>query len=113
VLDTRERVHELGVFKALGMAPRQTVVMVLTSVGALGLLAGLIGVPAGIALHDWVLPQMAEAAGTRFPPHILRVYSAGVLAPLALGGLVIALAGALLPAGWAARTSTARALRTE
>jgi putative ABC transport system permease protein len=29
------------------------------------------------------------------------------------GGLVIALAGALLPAGWAARTATAKALRTE
>jgi putative ABC transport system permease protein len=113
VLDTRERVHELGVFKALGMAPRQTVAMVLTSVGGLGLVAGLIGVPAGMALHGWIIPQMGDAAGTRFPPHILQVYPPGVLVPLAFGGLVIALAGALLPAGWAARTSTARALRTE
>ncbi|MEV8516807.1 FtsX-like permease family protein [Dactylosporangium sp. NPDC051484] len=113
VLDTRERVHELGVFKALGMAPRQTVAMVLTSVAGIGLLAGLVGVPAGIVLHDWVLPRMGHAAGTRFPPHILRVYDVALLVPLALGGLVIALAGALLPAGWAARTSTARALRTE
>ncbi|WP_433040184.1 ABC transporter permease [Dactylosporangium sp. CS-033363] len=113
VLDTRERVHELGVFKALGMGPRQTVAMVLTSVAGLGLVAGLLGVPAGIALHDWVIPSMGHAAGTRFPPKILQVYSLSVLAPLALGGLVIAVAGALLPAGWAARTSTARALRTE
>src|SRR4029079_16224962 len=37
VLDTRERVHDLGVFKALGMSPRQTVAMVLTSVGVTGL----------------------------------------------------------------------------
>jgi putative ABC transport system permease protein len=36
-----------------------------------------------------------------------------VLLPLAFGGLVIAIAGALLPAGWAARTSTTKALRTE
>ncbi|WP_433073089.1 ABC transporter permease [Dactylosporangium sp. CA-052675] len=113
VLDTRERVHELGVFKALGMGPRQTVAMVLTSVAGIGLVAGIVGVPAGIALHDWVLPRMATAAGTRFPQHIIDVYSLGVLTPLAFGGLVIALAGALLPAGWAARTSTARALRTE
>ncbi|WP_433199811.1 ABC transporter permease [Dactylosporangium sp. CS-047395] len=113
VLDTRERVHELGVFKALGMAPRQTVAMVLTSVAGLGLVAGVLGVPAGMALHDWVLPAMGHAAGTRFPPKILQVYSLSVLAPLALGGLVIAVAGALLPAGWAARTSTAKALRTE
>src|SRR5205085_9955088 len=99
VLDTRERVHELGVFKALGMSPRQTVAMVLTSVAGLGLLAGLVGVPAGIALHDFVLPAMGHAAGTRFPPHILRVYHPWLLAPLLLGGLLIALAGALLPAG--------------
>jgi putative ABC transport system permease protein len=45
VLDTRDRVHDLGVFKALGMSPRQTVAMVLTSVGAIGLIAGVIGVP--------------------------------------------------------------------
>jgi putative ABC transport system permease protein len=113
VLDTRERVHELGVFKALGMAPRQTVAMVLTSVAGIGLLAGLVGVPAGIAVHGWILPRMGHAAGTRFPQHILQVYDGPLLVALCLGGLLIAVGGALLPAGWAARTSTARALRTE
>ena len=43
----------------------------------------------------------------------LDVYQAPILVPLIFGGLLIALAGALLPAGWAARTSTTRALRTE
>lgn len=113
VLDTRERVHDLGVFKALGMSPRQTVAMVLTSVAAIGLIAGLIGVPAGILLHHWVLPRMGNAAGTRFPRVDIDVYHPGLLLPLASGGLVIAIAGALLPAGWAARTSTTKALRTE
>jgi putative ABC transport system permease protein len=113
VLETRERVHDLGVFKALGMSPRQTIAMVLTSVGAIGLVAGLLGVPAGIALHDWILPAMGRAAGTGIPPVDADVFHLPILVPLALGGLVIALAGALLPAGWAARTSTTRALRTE
>jgi putative ABC transport system permease protein len=113
VLDTRERVHDLGVFKALGMSPRQTIAMVLTSVGGIGLLAGLLGVPAGILLHDWVLPAMGRAAGTAIPRADIDVYHLTVLVPLAFGGLVIALAGALLPAGWAARSSTTRALRTE
>ena len=113
VLDTRERVRDLGVFKALGMTPRQTVAMVLTSVGVIGLLAGLLGVPAGIALHGWVLPRWAEAAGTRTPAVRHRRLPPAELIPLALGGLLIALAGALLPAGWAARASTTTALRTE
>jgi putative ABC transport system permease protein len=43
----------------------------------------------------------------------MAVYSLPVLVPLILGGLVIATAGALLPASWAARTRTATALRTE
>ena len=113
VLDTRERVHDLGVYKALGMSPRQTVAMVLTSVGVIGLIAGLIGVPGGMLLHNWVLPRMGRAAGTRIPQVDLDVYHPAMLMSLAFGGLVIAIVGALLPAGWAARTSTTKALRTE
>jgi putative ABC transport system permease protein len=113
VLDTRERVHDLGVFKALGMAPRQTVAMVLTSVAGTGLVAGVIGVPAGIALHRWIVPAMGHSIGTNMPPEDLAVYHLPGLVLLGLGGLVIAVAGALLPAGWAARTRTATALRTE
>ena len=33
VLHTRERVHDLGVFKAVGMTPRQTIAMVVCWVG--------------------------------------------------------------------------------
>lgn len=113
VLDTRERVHDFGVFKALGMSPRQTVGMVLTSVAGIGLVAAVVGVPLGIALHDYVLPQMGTAAGTRIPGADMSVYQLPVLLPLVLGGLLIATVGALLPAGWAARTRTATALRTE
>ncbi|CAG7650389.1 ABC transporter permease [Actinacidiphila bryophytorum] len=113
VLDTRERVHDLGVFKALGMSPKQTVAMVLTSVSGIGLLGGLIGTPLGVALHHAVLPAMGRAAGTRLPAADLDAYHPGALVPLVLGGLVIAIAGALLPAAWAARTGTATALRTE
>lgn len=113
VLDTRERVHDFGVFKALGMSPRQTITMVLTSVAGIGLVAGVVGVPVGIALHDYVLPVMGDAAGTRIPAQDLAVYHLAIVVPLLLGGLVIATAGALLPAGWAAGTRTATALRTE
>jgi putative ABC transport system permease protein len=113
VLHTRERVHDLGVFKAVGMTPRQTVAMVLCTVAGTGLLAGLLAVPAGIAVHRYVIPAMAGAAGLGVPASLQNVYGAGELAALVLAGLVIALAGALLPAGWAAQSRTASALRTE
>ncbi|MFE9437685.1 FtsX-like permease family protein [Streptomyces sp. NPDC006602] len=113
VLDTRERVHDLGVCKALGMSPRQTVGLVLASVAGIGVLGGLVGVPAGFALHAYVLPVMGHAAGTDLPPSVLDVYDTPRLVLLGLAGLTIALLGALLPAGWAARTRTATALRTE
>ncbi|MFI8768970.1 ABC transporter permease [Streptomyces sp. NPDC053792] len=113
VLDTRDRVRDLGVFKALGMTPRQTVAQVLTSVGAIGLVAGAVGVPLGVALHGWVMPAMGRAVGTTIPPADIDVYGTPLLVLLATAGVVIATAGALLPAGWAARTATARALRAE
>ena len=113
VLQTRERVHDLGVFKAIGMTPRQTIAMVVCSVAGIGLVAGLIAIPAGIAVHNYVLPVMGHAAQTGLPPSVLNVYQPAELVLLALSGLVIAVAGALGPAGWAARTRTAFALRAE
>jgi putative ABC transport system permease protein len=113
VLQTRERVHDLGVFKAVGMTPRQLSAMVVCSAAGVGLVAGLVAVPAGVALQRYVLPVMAHAAQTGVPASVLDVYVPGGLALLALSGLVIAAAGALAPAGWAARARTASALRAE
>ncbi|MER6186897.1 FtsX-like permease family protein [Streptomyces sp. NPDC001652] len=113
LLDTRERVREIGVHKALGMTPWQTVAMVLTSVVVTGLVAGALGVPLGVALHGWVIPAMGDSVGLRLPGSVTAVYRAAELLPLTLGGLFIATLGALLPAGWAARARTATALRTE
>jgi putative ABC transport system permease protein len=112
-LQVRERAHDIGVFKALGMTPRQTLTMVMCSVGLTGLIAGIIAVPAGIALHHNVLPVMAHAANSGLPGSVISVYSVPEVIGLALAGLVIAVAGALAPAAWAARSRTAAALRTE
>ena len=113
VLSTRERVHDLGVFKAVGMTPRQTVAMVVCWVAGTGLIAGVIAVPAGDLLHRFVLPAMANAANTGLPAVILNAYSGWELGALALAGLAIAVVGALLPASWAAGTRTATALHAE
>jgi len=112
-LQIRERAHDIGVFKALGMTPRQALVMVVCSVAVTGLAAGIIAVPAGIALHHNVLPAMAHAANSDLPGSVISVFSPQEMIGLALAGLVIAVAGALAPAAWAARSRTAAALRTE
>ncbi len=113
VLHTRERVHDLGVFKAVGMTPRQTIAMVVCWVAGTGLVAGVIAVPGGIALHHYVLPVMASGAGLGLPASFLNVYGGGELAALALAGVVIAVLAALLPASWAAGIRTASALHAE
>jgi putative ABC transport system permease protein len=112
-LQIREKAHDIGVFKALGMTPRQTLTMVVCSVGLTGLVAGIIAVPAGIILHHNVLPAMAHAANSGLPASVISVFSLPEMIALALAGLVIAVAGALAPASWAARSRTATALRTE
>jgi putative ABC transport system permease protein len=87
--------------------------LVICSVAGTGLAAGLIAIPAGIALHHTVLPVMGHAAQTAIPAAILHAYQPWEIVLLALAGLLIAIAGALAPATWAARTRTASALRAE
>jgi putative ABC transport system permease protein len=113
VLNTRERVHDLGVFKAIGMTPGQTIAMVICWVAGTGLVASVIAVPLGMALHGYVLPAMAHSVDLGLPAAFLDVYHGGELVLLALAGVAIAVLGALLPAGWAAATRTGAALRAE
>lgn len=47
------------------------------------------------------------------PARFVDVYGVPVIVVLGLAGLVIAIAGALAPASWAASTRTATALRAE
>ncbi|MFF4253681.1 ABC transporter permease [Streptomyces sp. NPDC001663] len=113
VLDTHERIRDLGVHKALGMTPRQTVAMVVTSVLLPGLVGGGLGVPLGVAVHEAVVPAMGRSTGLRLPESVMDVYGTPELLLLALAGTAVAVLGSLLPAGWAARIRTATALRTE
>ena len=106
MLQTRERAYHMGVFRAVGMTPRQTIAMVVCSVAGTGLVAGVAAIPAGIALLRYLVPIMGADAGTGMPPSYLNVYGGAELAGLALAGVVIAVAGALLPATWAARGTT-------
>jgi putative ABC transport system permease protein len=95
------------------MTPRQTLTMIACSVAITGLVAGIIAVPAGVVLHHNVIPAMTHAANSGYPSSLISVYSVPEMIGLALAGLLIAVAGALAPASWVARSRTAAALRTE
>ena len=113
VLNTRERRRDLGIVKAVGMTPGQVVVMAVTSMAALGLIGGVLGLPSGIAAQNWIIRQIGHSEGTRLPQFIIDVYATPMLAGLLLCGVVLAVIAAFLPARQAARISTAEALHTE
>jgi putative ABC transport system permease protein len=114
LLETRQRTRELAVLKAIGLGPRQVIAMVLASILPLGILAGLIGVPIGIAAQHAVLVYMGDvAAKTDIPSVIFDVFPPLALLGLALTGLGIAVVGAWLPAARAARAPIAPILQAE
>jgi putative ABC transport system permease protein len=113
VLNTRERVHEIGVLKTLGMTPGQVTASVVAAMAGIGLVAGVLAVPLGAMLQHRVLPVMAAAAGTGIPASFVDVYGPVELVALGAAGIVLAVLGALVPAGWAARTRIGIALRAE
>jgi putative ABC transport system permease protein len=96
------------------MAPRQVVVMVISSVVPVAVLAGLLGVPLGVVFQRAVLAYMGQvAAGTRIPESTMAVFVPAAIIGLALTGLAIAAIGAYLPAQRAARARIAPVLQAE
>jgi hypothetical protein len=69
--------------------------------------------PAAVALTTATLNAMAGTAHTGIPASFSQVFPPPRLALLSLAALAIAAAGALLPAGWAARARPATALCAE
>jgi putative ABC transport system permease protein len=113
LMTTRDRVHDLGIFKSLGMRPGQVMIMVTCWVVGPALLAGAIAAPAAVLLNTATLHAMAATAHTGVPASFTNVFPVPWLALLSLAALAIALLGALLPATWAARARPATALRAE
>ena len=119
LMATRERVHDLAIYKAVGMTPWQTIAMVTCWAVAPAIGAAIIALPAGIALQNTVMHALAadqavlpQTLGTP-PASLVHVYTPGGLTLLALAGLAIAIVGALGPATWAAVTRTTTALHAE
>jgi putative ABC transport system permease protein len=113
LMTTRDRVHDLGIFKALGMRPGQMLTMVVCWVVGPAVVAAAIAAPVAVALNTATVHAMAGTAHTGIPASITQVFPPARLAAFSLAALAIAVAGALAPATWAARARPAVALRTE
>ncbi|WUH97370.1 ABC transporter permease [Spirillospora sp. NBC_00431] len=113
VLSARERGRDLGVLKAVGTTPRQVIVLMVTSMAALGVVGGVAGLPLGVLAHHGAVELTGEMIGSGMAASWIHVYDWRLLVPPALAGLVIAVLGAWVPAGWAAATRTATVLRSE
>jgi putative ABC transport system permease protein len=113
LLNTRERARETAVLKALGMTPLQVLAMVAASAVLLGGIGGVLGLPAGVAVHRALMEALASLAGNHLPDSFFSVFTGPGLILLALAGVVVALVGSLLPARWAARTRVAEVLHSE
>ena len=113
LMTTRDRVHDLGVFKSLGMRPGQVLAMVVAWIAGPAVLAAAIAAPAAVALNTATVRAMAGTAHTGIPASFTQVFPPSRLALLSLAAVAIAVAGALLPASWAARARPAVALHAE
>ena len=116
LIATRERLHDLGVFKAAGMTPRQTITMVTCWVIAPAVIAAAIALPGGLLTQDDLIRQLTSSTalhGTALPGSFVHVLGVTDLLLLTLAGLAIAIAGALGPASWAASAKTSAVLHAE
>jgi putative ABC transport system permease protein len=105
-----ERTRELGVLRALGFTGGEVAGLVAIETGLLGLVAGLLAVPVGMALASVLVFVINRRS---FGWTMDLVLSPGALGLAPLLGLVAGLVGGLYPAFLMTRASAADALRDE
>jgi putative ABC transport system permease protein len=114
LLETRQRSRELAILKAIGLTPAQVIAMIVASVAPVAIVAGILGVPLGLAAQRAVLTTMGQvAAATAIPESVYDVFPGAMLLGLGLAGLAIGVVGAVLPAQRVARAAIAPVLAAE
>ena len=100
MLGVRERFRDLGIVKSVGLTPLQVIAGVLVGVGAVAVVAGVAGIPLGLAaaraLYDELGRQTGNGVGLGVMPGWLDL---AVLLPVVV---VLALLGGIGPARRAA-----------
>jgi len=105
-----ERARELAVLRAVGFTPGQVRTLVLAQTGTMGLVAGLLAMPAGAVLA-WLLIQVINRRA--FGWSMDTLLPAPVFAEGLVLAVVAALAAGIYPAFRMARARTAESLREE
>jgi putative ABC transport system permease protein len=114
LLTVHERRRDLGTLKSIGMTPRQTVALFVTSTAVPGVLGGVVGALLGLIAHRVLVPLVTRSGPASFASDLLlAAFTWPRALPLALVGIVIAVVGAVVPARRAARTPISVALRDE
>jgi putative ABC transport system permease protein len=113
LLNTRERLRDTATLKAVGMGPGQVVLMVAATAAVLGLVGSTLALPAGVALDRAILDAVSNAAGNDTAPASYGVFGAWELVAIALIGVGVAVAAALIPGRLAARTNVIEVLHAE
>jgi putative ABC transport system permease protein len=112
LLNVRERVRDIGIFKAIGMTPRQVVGSVTAGVSLLTLVATIVGIPLGLLVYRGLFIVVGENMADADP----QLYTAPSWIGLALivpGALVVAALSSIVPARRAAAVQVTEVLRYE
>ena len=105
----RERAHDFGVFKMLGLTPRQVVVAVTSGGSVLALLAAVVGIPVGYVAFR----EIAIALNPTDGPDVITAPPFWWLAVLVPVAVALSAVASALPARTASRLSVAEVLRYE
>jgi|GEM_PF-621667 len=112
LLNVRERSRDIGIFKAIGMTPRQIVGSVASATGLLTVLALVVGIPLGMIVFRVLFVLVGENMAGADP----ALYAAPPLAGVALivpSAIVFAVLCSVLPAQRAASVQVSDVLRHE
>jgi putative ABC transport system permease protein len=107
----RERYREIGVLKAIGLTPRELLMMVPVGACLLALIGAVVGIPAGLVITEQLFDYFGQNEGWKKGVAVLPAWWQLVL--LLPVGLAVAAVGSLLPARRAASMPVTQALQWE
>jgi putative ABC transport system permease protein len=112
LLTVRERVRDFGIYKSIGLSPRQTVVAVSSGVSFIAIIAAVIGIPAGLFVH-WFFYRVIAENEMGAVPDWYTLPSVWELALIVPGAVLVAALAAMIPARQVSQLTVSQVLRYE